>query len=172
ARRAARHRPQPPALLRRALRGDPAEEVGRHECQRMQNVDRVANVEALSRPSRACDPRVGTDGAPVVVGGEHLDDVARDAWGWRDLRQQLATGAMEPQPAPGPPLDRIAFFVDGSMVPATQQGKVRQRRRASVRPVTDVMALAEGQSAARKAATAVTMVKGTAQRRWNRARPR
>jgi hypothetical protein len=52
--------------------------------------------------------------------------------------------------------------VDGAVVATTQKGEVRQRGGAAVRPVLDVMALAERQSAARKAAAAVTMLQRTA----------
>lgn len=52
-----------------------------------------------------------------------------------------------------------------------QQGQVGQRRRATVRPVTDVVPLAEAHSAARKAAAAVPMVQCASDRRRNRPSP-
>src|SRR6266542_5167435 len=54
----------------------------------------------------------------------------------------------------------------------TQHREVRERRRPTVGPVAYVMALAELDSTAGKAATAVAVMQGAAQRGWNRARPR
>jgi len=42
-----------------------------------------------------------------------------------------------------PSLDLIALLVHRSVMPTTQQGEVRKRRRAAIRPVADVMTLAE-----------------------------
>jgi len=49
-----------------------------------------------------------------------------------------------------------------------EQGEVRQRCWAALRPVTDVMALAEAHSAARRAAAAVPVVQRPTYRRGNR----
>ncbi len=42
----------------------------------------------------------------------------------------------------GVPLDRVSL-VDGAVVSTTEQSEIRERRRASVSPVADVMTLAE-----------------------------
>ncbi len=52
----------------------------------------------------------------------------------------------------------IALLVDGAMVPATQQREIRQCGGASLCPVTDVMSVAETNSAAREEAAAVSVV--------------
>jgi hypothetical protein len=57
-----------------------------------------------------------------------------------------------------PSNDSIAFLVNRSMMPATQEGQVRKRGGASLSPVTDVMALPESYVATRKAAAAVAMM--------------
>jgi hypothetical protein len=48
--------------------------------------------------------------------------------------------------------------MNGAMVPATKQGEIRKRGGASICPVTNVMALAEPNSAAREAAAAVAVM--------------
>jgi hypothetical protein len=57
------------------------------------------------------------------------------------------------------------------MVPATQQGEIGERRRTTLRPVTDVMRLAHPEAAAREAAAVIAMEQGAADRRRNRAGP-
>jgi hypothetical protein len=44
------------------------------------------------------------------------------------------------------------------MVPPTEQGEIRQRRRPTASPVSDVMALADTHSAAWEAAAVVAML--------------
>jgi len=48
--------------------------------------------------------------------------------------------------------------VDGAVVPATEQSEIRGRGGAALRPVTDVMPLAEADPAAREAAAAVSVM--------------
>src|SRR5439155_972062 len=59
----------------------------------------------------------------------------------------------------------VALLVDRALVPATEQREVRERGRAAVRPVTDVMPLAEREAAAGKAAAPVPVVERPA-KRW------
>jgi hypothetical protein len=51
----------------------------------------------------------------------------------------------------------IALLVDGAVMPAAQQREVRQRRRAPMGPVMEVMPLAEADAAAGEAATPIPM---------------
>jgi len=48
--------------------------------------------------------------------------------------------------------------VDRAVVPATEQGEIRQRGGTALRPVTNVMALSEADPTAREAAAAVAVV--------------
>jgi hypothetical protein len=59
-------------------------------------------------------------------------------------------------------IDSIAFLVNRPMMPATQDGQVRQRGWASLSPVTDMMALSESHVAAGKATAAVSVMSRTA----------
>jgi len=75
------------------------------------------------------------------------------------LRQEPAVGAPETERAIGLSLDLIALFVNSAMVPTTEQGEIREDCSAAVRPVTDVMTLAERQPAAREATAVIAMLK-------------
>src|SRR4026209_264711 len=56
----------------------------------------------------------------------------------------------------------VALLVDRAMVPPTQHGEVRERRRSAMGPVADMMALAEAHAAAGEATALVTMLKRAA----------
>src|SRR5436309_1275342 len=58
------------------------------------------------------------------------------------------------------------------MVPATEQRKVRERGRAPLRPVAEVMPLGEVKATAREAAALVPMVERSPQGGGNRPGPR
>jgi hypothetical protein len=62
--------------------------------------------------------------------------------------------------------------MDGSVMSPTQHGKVRERRRPAMRPMTYVMTLAKPNSTAREAAAAIAVVQRAPQRGRNRAGPR
>ena len=64
----------------------------------------------------------------------------------------------EPELAVGVSIHLVALLVDRAVVPATEQREVRERGRAAVRPVADVMPLAERKPAAGKAAPLVPVV--------------
>ena len=55
-------------------------------------------------------------------------------------------------------IDSVAFLVHRSMVPATEESEIRKRGRASLRPMTDVMALSESHVTTGKATTAVSVM--------------
>jgi hypothetical protein len=79
----------------------------------------------------------------------------------RHLGQKQAARPAELKLAIRLSVELITLFVDGAVMAATQKRQVRERRGAAVRPVPDVMALAKPHSAAREAATPVTMLKRT-----------
>jgi hypothetical protein len=76
----------------------------------------------------------------------------------RDLWQKPAVRAAEPKLAVGFSIELITLFVDGAVMAATQKGEIRERCRAALGPVTDVVTLSEANSAAREAAAAVPAV--------------
>ena len=76
----------------------------------------------------------------------------------RDLGENPPVRAAEPKLAVGLSIKPVALFMDRAVVPATEQGEIRERRGAPLGPVTDVMALAEPNAATRKTAAAVAVV--------------
>jgi hypothetical protein len=54
-------------------------------------------------------------------------------------------------------IDLVALLVNRAVMPATEQREIRQRGRAPLRPVTDVMPLPEPDSAARETTAAVSV---------------
>jgi hypothetical protein len=61
----------------------------------------------------------------------------------RDLRQKPAVRSAEAKLAVGPSIELVALLVNGAVVPTTEQCEIRERGRAPLSPVTDVMALSE-----------------------------
>ena len=86
------------------------------------------------------------------------DGIGGDRSGRRNGGQQPAVWSPEAQFAVGLSSDLVALFMDRAVVPATEQGEIRERGGAAVRPVTDVMSLSEANTAAREAAAAVAVV--------------
>jgi hypothetical protein len=126
----------------------------------MQDVDRPSHVQALAQPTRDRGPRVQVKPVRLVPGSKNCNGIARHARRRRHFGENSAIRATEPKLAVRLAIDLIAFLVDGAVVPATEQGEIRERGGASIGPVTDVMALADPNPAAREAAAAVSMVEG------------
>jgi len=140
--------------------------------QGMQDIDRPAHIQTLSQPLRARRPRVQAKPLRVVLRPERLDWIGGHCGRRRDLGQRPAGRPSEPERAVGLSIDLVALLVDCAVVPTTQQREDRERGRAAVRPMLDVMALAEGHPAAREAAAVVPVMQRAPQRRRNRPGPR
>lgn len=102
---------------------------------------------------------------------ERLNRIDGDREWRRHLGQRATVRAPEPEGAVGLAIDLIALLVHRAVMTATEHGEVRERGWAALRPVTDVMPLAERQPAARKAATEVPVMQRAPQRRGYRPRP-
>jgi hypothetical protein len=89
----------------------------------------------------------------------------------RHLGQRPTIGPSELERAVWVSIDLVALLVDRAVMPATEQGEVRKRGRAPLRPVTEMMPLGRASVAARKPTTSVPSVKRSAQRRRNRPCP-
>ena len=103
---------------------------------------------------------------------EGLDRIRKHRRGGRHLGEGPAVRPPELERAVGLSIHLVTLLVYRTMVPATEQREVRERGRATLRPVAHVMPLAEREAAARKTATSVAVVKRTPQRRGNRPRSR
>jgi len=93
---------------------------------------------------------------------EDLHRIAAHLRRMRDLGQDLAVGAAETKLAIRLSIELVSLLMDGAMVAAAEQSEIRERGGVSLRPVTDVMSLAEPDPAAREAATVVSVVERTA----------
>jgi len=124
----------------------------------MQDVDRPTHVQALSQPTRARRPRVQAKPLRVVPRSEDVHGIVEHPRRRGHLPQDPAVRAAELKVAVGLSLELVALLVDRAVVPATEQGEVRERRRAALRPVPDVMSLAERKPAAWEAAAPVSVM--------------
>lgn len=123
----------------------------------MQDIDRPAQVQALTEPTRPRCPRVEPETLPVVIGPEGADRIG----GHRGRRRRLGQGPPirppEPKRVVRPSLDPIALLVHCAVMPAAEQSEVGERGRASLRPVLEVMALGDAAAAARETAAPVAV---------------
>jgi hypothetical protein len=124
----------------------------------MQDVDGVAHVQALPQPARDRRARAQDKPLRIVPRSQDLDGIAGHLGKRRNLGQQPAVRPAETKLAVGVSIDLVALFMDRAVMPATEQGEIREGGRASLGPVADVMALADPDSAAREAAAPVAVV--------------
>src|SRR5438094_2562857 len=136
--------------------------------QRMQDVEYPSNVQPLPEPFGTSRPRMDAEPSRGVIRTKRGHGIGGNRGRRRDVGQRLPVRTPEPELTVRPTSDLISLFVHGAMVPATQQREVCERRRPTVCPVPEVMALTEGQSAPRKPTSAIAMEQRTPQRRRNR----
>jgi hypothetical protein len=109
----------------------------------MQDIDRPVDVQAFSAPPRPRGSVVDLESVPDVRGAEGLKRIGGHHRCGRDVGQHSPVRPPELQGAVGLSGDLIALFVHGAVMPPTEQGEIRERRRGAGRPMTDVMSLAE-----------------------------
>ena len=76
----------------------------------------------------------------------------------RDLGQQSVVRVAEAQLAIGLSFDLVALFMDRAVMATAQKGEIGERGGPPLRPVPDVMTLAEPHAAAREATAPVPML--------------
>jgi hypothetical protein len=128
----------------------------------MQDVDRPAHVQPLAQPAGARGPWVDVQPLRGVTGSKGVRRIGRHRGRRWNLGEQPAVRPPKPQRPVRLSIDLKAFLVDRSMVPATEQREVRERRRATLSPVADVMALAEAHATAREAAAEIAVLERSA----------
>jgi len=126
--------------------------------QWMQDVDRIADIQAISRPARHCRPRVQVEPLSVVRRAQRGDGIARHRGERRNVRQWPAVRSPEAELSISLSLHLITLFVHRAMMATTQQREIRQRGGASVGPMAKVMALTECSCAAGEAAAPVPVL--------------
>jgi hypothetical protein len=109
----------------------------------MKNIDRPADVQALSKPRRPRRPGVDVEPVSHVRGAEGLKRIGGHHRRRRDVGQHAPVRSPEFQRAVRLSRDLITLIVHGSVMPPTEQREIRERRRAAGRPMPDVMALAD-----------------------------
>jgi hypothetical protein len=125
----------------------------------VQDVDRVADVQGLAQPTRFRRLRIQAQACGLVLLLERVHGVPRHPRSWRYLRQQPAVGPAESQLAIRLSVNAEAFFVHRVVMATTEQSEIRERRRSTVSPVTDVVALSDPNATAREGAPAISMLK-------------
>jgi hypothetical protein len=124
----------------------------------MQHVDGVAHVQALADPTRHGRPRVQVQPLLLMSRPQKPHRIAGDCDGVRDLREKLSVRTSKPELAAGQSFHLVALFVNCTVMPTTQQREIGERRGAAMRPVMNVMSLADADTAAREATTVVSVV--------------
>ena len=137
----------------------------------MQDADGPAHIQRLPQPAGACRPWVEMKAAREMLRLQGVDGIVGHPRGRRDFWQGPAVRPSEAERAVGAWFDLEALLVDRAVVSATEHGEVRERGRAPLRPVADVLPLSEREAAAREAAAAVSMVERSPQRRGDRPGP-
>ena|SRR5262244_2478907 len=94
----------------------------------------------------------------MVLRAHGIAGIRRHCGRWWHVRQWCAVRPPEAELSVRLSFDLKAFFVDRSMVSPTQHREIRQLRGAAMRPVPNVMALSERQSATWEATAFVTML--------------
>jgi hypothetical protein len=102
--------------------------------------------------------RVQDEALRIVSRSQNLDRIAAQLRRTRNVGQRPAVRAPEPKLAVRLSVEVVALLVDSAVVAATEQREIRQRGGTALRPVTDVMALAESDPTAREAAAPVAVV--------------
>src|SRR5439155_1613217 len=127
--------------------------------QRMQDVDRPADVQPLSQPAGHGRPSVQVKSLRLMPRSQHVEGISWQRSNSRNLGKKSPVRTAEAQLSVGVSLDLVALFVNRAVMPTTENSEIRKCGRAAIRPVTDVMPLAETEAATREAAAAIAMVK-------------
>src|SRR5512145_1694470 len=123
----------------------------------MQDIDPL-DVQRLSQPLRDRGPRVKGKPLGGVPRSESFNGIVGHFGRLRDLRQGVAVRVTEAKLTIELSIDLVTLLVDGAVVATTEHGEIRQRGGAALRPMTEVMALAEADAAAGEAAAPVPVL--------------
>src|SRR5262245_5385187 len=115
----------------------------RSYCQRMQDVDRVSDVQLLALPARSSRVSVQAKSVGLVQCSQKRRRRIRHLRRWRNVGHNQSTRPPELKLAIRQSLTLVPLFVHGAVVTAAQEGEVRQGSGPAVGPVANVMALAE-----------------------------
>src|SRR5438094_2835488 len=109
----------------------------------MQDVDRPADVQPLSQPAGHGRPSVQVKSLRLMPRSQHVEGISWQRSNSRNLGKKSPVRTAEAQLSVGVSLDLVALFVNRAVMPTTENSEIRKCGRAAIRPVTDVMPLAE-----------------------------
>ena len=92
-----------------------------------------------------------------VTGPEQGNGIRVASWRRRHLGERAAVRLPELERAVWPARDLVALLVYRAVMPTTKQSQIRERCRAALRPVVEMMGLNDPHSAPGKAAGPVSM---------------
>src|SRR5262245_30921874 len=95
--------------------------------QGMEDIHRVAQVQAVAQPSRRGRVRVDHDALRLVPGPDRLLGIGVEVGGRRHVRNRPAAGTPELEFAVRPAFHPEALLVHRAVVAPAQQGQVRER---------------------------------------------
>jgi hypothetical protein len=121
----------------------------------MQDVDRPSQIQPFPEPAGARRPRIEAKAVRVVTCTESLDGITRHRGRRRHHRQRAAIRSPEAERPVGPARDLVTLLVHRSVMPAAEECQVRERGRTAVRPVAEMMPLAEADAAAGETAAPI-----------------
>ena len=124
----------------------------------MQHINRVADIQPLAAPERYRGPRAQNEILSTILRSQDVDRVGRCRQRARYFGQEPPIRTAEPQLTVVVAVDLVTLLVNGTMMPSTQHGQIRERSRAILGPVADVMALSESNPAARETTAPISVV--------------
>src|SRR2546426_3766554 len=139
--------------------------------ERMEDVDRPADIQALSEPAGARRSGVEAQTLSVVTPPESADRIGGHLGRRWDLGQGSAIRPTEPKRAVEPAMDSVALLRARAGMPAPEQAGIGKRRRFPFRPVAEMVPLREADAAAGKATTSIAMIERPPQGGRNRPGP-
>jgi len=91
----------------------------------MQDVDGVADIQTLAQPTRGRRPRAQAKPVCVVPRSKDVDGIAGHLGRRRDLGQEPAVRAAEPELAVRVSIQLVTLLVDRAVVPCRLQSRAR-----------------------------------------------
>src|SRR5688500_4734832 len=133
----------------------------------MQHADRPAQIQALPGPHGEPGPRGDAKTLRLTTRLDHRVRVAGQPRRRRHVRQRAAVRSPELKRSVWPSNNLVSLLVHASVMTTTENHEVGKRGGAALRPVADVMPLADAHAAAGEAAALVPMLERPSQRRRN-----
>ena len=126
--------------------------------ERMKNIDRPADIQSASIPVGHRRSRVDADAIHDIGLTQRIRGIPGDGRLRGNVRERSPVGSSELECAVRMSHHRITVLMHRTVMPATEQHQIRERRRSPVRPVLDVVALTDADFAPREATPVVPVL--------------